>query len=102
MYGIQNGATPLIVGGKTPDLLGKSQAPAPAASFQDLLKDSLRSLSEMEAQKENDSLNLALGDMDNLAAMMANAERAQVAFQMLVQMRNKVLDGYSEIMRLNL
>jgi flagellar hook-basal body complex protein FliE len=39
--------------------------------------------------------------MDDVATMMINSERATTAFQLMVQMRNNVLEGYQEIMRMN-
>lgn len=99
--GIQGAYTPLMAGGKIGGNAGKTPA-ADDRSFTSVFKDAVQEIAEADAQKATDSYNLAVGDIDNLAALMTNAERAQTAFQLLVQMRNKMLDSYSEIMRMNI
>lgn len=98
---IQNTYSPLIAGGKVGGNVGKGLAPA-ETSFGDAFANAVREVDELNAIKDQNSYNLAIGDVDNLAEIMTDAERAQTAFQLLVQMRNKVLDAYSEIMRMNI
>jgi flagellar hook-basal body complex protein FliE len=43
---------------------------------------------------------LALGEVDNLHQMMIAMEEAKLSFQLLVQVRNKLLDAYQDIMRM--
>ena len=45
---------------------------------------------------------LATGQLDNPAATMIAAYKHQTAVNMLVQLRNKALDAYSELSRINL
>lgn len=98
---IQNAYSPIAVGGKIGGNIGKGVADANGSVFGDLFSQALQNVEETDAIKNADSYNLAGGDIDDLAAMMVNSERAQVAFQLLVELRNKVLDGYSELMRMN-
>ena len=101
--GIQNVYSPIVVGGKVAGNMGVAgTAGASAGSpFKSMFEDALQNVAALDEVKSADSYNLAIGDMDDLAAMMTNSERAQTAFQLMGQMRNKVLDSYSEIMRLN-
>ena len=43
---------------------------------------------------------LATGDVDNLHQVMIGIEEAKISFQLLVQVRNKLLDAYQDILRM--
>ena len=70
--------------------------------FQNLFEQALKDVEETQKIKTEDSYALAVGEVDDLAQVMINAEKADIAVQMLVQMRNKILDAYTEIMRMNI
>lgn len=81
--------------------VGGADLKGSAIPFKTMFQDALSQVETLEAVKAADTYNLSIGNLDNLAEMMVNTERAQTAFQLMVQMRNKVLDAYSEIMRMN-
>jgi flagellar hook-basal body complex protein FliE len=43
---------------------------------------------------------LALGDMDNLHQLIMGMERTRLQFDLLMSVRNRVLEAYQEIMRM--
>lgn len=43
---------------------------------------------------------LALGDASNLHQVMINLEEARLSFQLLMQVRNRALEAYQEVMRM--
>lgn len=45
---------------------------------------------------------LVAGDIDNLHQIMIGLEESKLAFQLAVQVRNRVLDAYQEISRIQL
>lgn len=69
-------------------------------SFADFLKDAVNQVNDMQisAQKSNDLL--AAGQVDNLHQVMIESEKADIALQYTIQVRNKIMDAYSEIMRM--
>lgn len=69
--------------------------------FKDMFTDAVENLEELNSIKSQDAIALSLGNIDDIGAMQVNSQKAEVALQMLVQMRNKVLDSYQEIMRIN-
>ena len=77
-------------------------APKNALPFQNVFEQALKDVEETQQVKTADSYALATGDVDDIAQVMINTEKADIAVQMLVQMRNKILDAYSEIMRMNI
>jgi len=44
----------------------------------------------------------ALGKTDNIHQVMIAAEKADIALQFTLQIRNKILDAYNEIMRMQI
>ncbi len=80
----------------------KTQNAGSVSPFRSMLEDAMKNVQQTNEVKEQDSLLLATGDVDDIAAININAEKAEVAMQMLVQMRNKLLDAYQEIMRINI
>ena len=70
--------------------------------FREILNDVIQNVEKTEAVTKMDAYNLSIGNMDDMHTMIINAAKADVALQTMVQLRNKVLDAYSEVMRTNL
>jgi len=49
-----------------------------------------------------DTYNLATGKTDDMHTIMINAAKADMALQTMVQLRNKIVEAYTEVMRINL
>ena len=69
--------------------------------FSSMLRDALQHVNETAAIAHQDSIDLALGEIDDIGQMNVNSARAGLAFEMLLQMRNRVLDAYQEMMRMS-
>jgi len=78
-----------------------SKTAAKGLPFQSIFEQALRNVEETDAVKRQDSINLAMGNVDNLAQIGINSEKATLAVQTMVELRNRVLEAYNEIMRLN-
>jgi len=81
---------------------GGGSSGAGGISFKDALKDALEQVNELDRQSRKDNLALAAGTVDDLHSVMINAEKADLALQLTIQMRNKILDAYNEIMRMQI
>jgi flagellar hook-basal body complex protein FliE len=82
---------------------GKStQTDQPGADFGSMLKEAIGSLSSLGAQADASSLKLAAGEPVDIHEVMLNTEQASLGFQVALQVRNKLVDAYSEIMRMSL
>ena len=84
----------LVPGGKAPD--GKS--------FKQVLMDSINKVNEMLVTSDKDMQNVIAGKetKKTLAEIMVEVQKADLAFKNLMQIRNKLVDAYEEIMRLRL
>lgn len=79
----------------------KSEGSSPS-NFRQTLQDVIQNVEDTEAVTKMDAYQLSIGKMDDLHTMTINSAKAEVALQTMVQLRNKLLDAYSEIMRTNL
>ncbi len=73
-----------------------------SSPFHDMFAGAVSNLEELNAIKNQDAIALSLGNIDDIGAMQVNSQKAEVALQMLVQMRNRVLESYQEIMRISI
>ena len=70
--------------------------------FKEIFQDVINNVEETEAATKMDAYKLSIGEMDDMHTMIINAAKADVALQTMVQLRNKFLDAYTEIMRTGL
>ena len=70
--------------------------------FGDMLKTMLDKVNETQTAGEQATKNLQSGDAKHLHEVMIAVEEADVSLRMLVQMRNKALTAYEEIMRMQI
>ncbi|HLZ31811.1 MAG TPA: flagellar hook-basal body complex protein FliE [Chloroflexota bacterium] len=82
--------------------MGSSPAPAAGgADFGSALKDAVGALGQLGAQADASSLALAKGEPVDLHEVMLNTEHASLGFSMALQVRNKLVDAYTEVMRMS-
>lgn len=62
--------------------------------------DNLEQTNQLQKTADQMSVDFAVGRIDNIADVMIAQEKASVALQYTVQLRNKLLDAYNEIMRI--
>lgn len=67
-------------------------------NFKSVLSDVITNVIETENQTKVDAYNLSIGNMDDMHTMMINTFKAEVALQTMIELRNKMLDAYKEIM----
>ena len=73
---------------------------SPIGSFADILTDSLRTAAKTDAADKASAIELLIGKSDDLAALMLDAQKAELSLNLALQIRNKVLDAYNEVMRM--
>ncbi len=69
-------------------------------SFKDTLKDAVNSVNELSVEADVQMQKLATGETKNIPEVMIAAEKANVAFKLLTQVRNKIIDAYQEVMKM--
>ena len=70
--------------------------------FSQLLSEALGKVNNLQLQSEKASIDLAAGKVEDVSQVIVAAEKASVALQLTMQVRNKVVDAYQEIMRMQM
>lgn len=70
-------------------------------NFADVLAQSLDQVNQIQNESNEMGKLFAAGKIDDLHTMMIEGEKADLALQFTLQIRNKILDAYNEIMRMN-
>jgi flagellar hook-basal body complex protein FliE len=96
---------PLNVGGvlsglPTPPTTPAKRAAAPGADFGAALKDAVGALGQLGTQADASTMKLATGEPVDIHEVMLNTEQASLGFSMAVQVRNKLIEAYQEVMRM--
>jgi len=77
-------------------------APVGAPSFGDILLDSIQEANRLQNSADAAIQKLAAGQTGDVAGVMTAVEKADLAFRTLMQVRNKLVDAYDELMRLRI
>lgn len=68
--------------------------------FSDYLKDEIKGLNETQKVADKAAADLATGKSESIHETMLKATNAELNFNLFVQLRNKALDAYQEVMRM--
>lgn len=85
-----------------------SKKPGPGAlkagdvSFKDVMKNFLSDVNEMQNKADESIQKMAAGEITDVHQVMSTVEEANTAFNMMMEIRNKVMDAYQELMRVRL
>lgn len=85
--------------GRAPDALGVPP-PAPGAGFADTLHNALRQVSAVQEHSSAMQVAYERGTVTDIAQVMLARQEAGVAFEATLQVRNKLLNAYQDIMRM--
>ena len=75
---------------------------ADAPDFAQVLKNSIDQVNQTQQQAETMAANFAAGDSTaNLHEVMVSLQQANVSFQEMVQVRNKLVTAYHDVMNMS-
>ncbi|MBS4536057.1 flagellar hook-basal body complex protein FliE [Clostridium sp. D2Q-14] len=70
--------------------------------FGEFLNNALSNVNSLQKQSEYLKNMLAVGEVDNIHSAVIASEKADLALQLTLNIRNKVMDAYKEIMRMQI
>lgn len=87
-----------------PDLIAEVNArdkdPGRAEDFQGLLREGFQRLDQLETHAAEQTQALIRGEPVELHRVVLAGEEAGLAFDLMLSVRNKVVDAYQEVMRM--
>lgn len=87
-------------GPETSGPLAATRGASAAPSFGALVADGMRQVDAQLQASQVDLQRLAAGDAQNLHHVMVRLEEARIGFQLLLQVRNRLLESYQDVMRM--
>ena len=69
-------------------------------SFADTLKEAITDVNTLQKDSDKKMQDLATGKTTNIPDVMMATEKADIAMRMMVQVRNKIIDAYQEVMKM--
>ena len=83
------------------DLTGSAgPSSANGKEFKQLLMDSLQQVNQLQQEADAKVENLMTGKSDNVVEVFSAVRKADVAFSLLMEIRNKMMDAYQEIQQM--
>jgi flagellar hook-basal body complex protein FliE len=78
----------------------QSELPSISGSFGKMLTDSINQVNRLQVEADSNINDLAAGKQTDIHRTMIAMEKASISFELLMQIRNKVISAYDSIMRL--
>jgi flagellar hook-basal body complex protein FliE len=81
---------------------GGQQGPATAAGFGEQLQAAIRAVDAMQGERDGMVREMVRGAPVEVHEIMTVAQEAQLAFELMLEIRNKLLESYQDIMRMHI
>jgi flagellar hook-basal body complex protein FliE len=91
-----NGLQPLVGAGAG----ARAADAAQGADFKQTLEGYLNQVNDLQLQADRAVVDLASGKTDNLPQLVAAVSEADLSFRLMMGVRDKLVDAYKEIMRM--
>lgn len=76
----------------------KAQGPG----FSDLVTQGLQQVNQQLLASQTDLQQLAVGNVQNLHQIMIRLEESKLSFQLMMQVRSRLLEAYQDVMKMQL
>lgn len=82
------------------EIAGTKADKAPTVDFKDILQSSIDEIKTMNEKADVALEKLATGEIQDMHQVMIAIEKADLTFKTMMQVRNKLLDAYQEVMKM--
>ena len=79
---------------------GSPAAGASGDAFSSMLRSQLERVSAMQSEADQGVQRVLTGQSENIGEVFVAARKAEIAFGLLMEMRNKLIDAYEELRQL--
>jgi len=86
----------------TTNPLGQTGGTEVSQQFGSFLNNAMNSLSDQEAQVDQLNTQMVAGNLPDVSQLMIASQKAELGLDLTLQVRNKVIEAYQEIMRIQM
>ena len=72
----------------------------PVKTFGEVLVDALKQTNELQLESDKMNAALAAGRVEDISQVVVAAQKAELAIQLTLQLRNRAVSAYQEVMRM--
>lgn len=86
-----------------PNVGPSGPAPQPTksdSSFGDVVRDMLKDVNQQQHQADSSIQQLMTGETDSVDDVVMSVVQADLAFRMVLEIRNRLISSYQEVMRM--
>ena len=80
--------------------IGETKVDEPVKSFGEFVTDALKKANQLELESEKLNAALAAGRIEDVSQVVVASQKAEIALQLTLQLRNRATAAYQEIMRM--
>lgn len=80
--------------------LGETQPKEEVKGFGEYLTDALKKTNDLQLESDRQNALLAAGRVEDISQVVVASQKADIALQLTLQLRNRALSAYQEIMRM--
>lgn len=77
--------------------MGRAQKPVEGPGFKQVLMQNIQEVNRLQEEAETAISDMIAGDHSDPATVFSAKAKADIAFEMLLQVRNKLMDAYEEV-----
>lgn len=74
----------------------------PTQSFQEVLKNAFNQVNQLQKESQGMTQKLITGEVEDVHQVMIAAQKASLSLDLTIQVRNKVIEAYQEVMRMQI
>ena len=79
---------------------GELEVKEPVKSFGEFMVDALKQANELELESQKLNAALAAGRIEDISQVVVASQKAEIALQLTLQLRNRATAAYQEVMRM--
>ncbi|MBE6100626.1 MAG: flagellar hook-basal body complex protein FliE [Selenomonas ruminantium] len=80
--------------------LGETEKPEETKDFAEYLKGALKEVNALQNESDRQNALLAAGRVEDISQVVVASQKAELALQLTLQLRNRATQAYQEIMRM--
>lgn len=85
-----------------PERISKTGRKKEGKDFAKVLKEAIDKVNSMQKRAEKMADDFAAGKISNIHDVIIEAEKASIALRLTVEVRNRIVEAYREIMRMQI
>ncbi len=71
-------------------------------TFSDMVQDAIQSVDQAQKTADQNVEDIVMGRSDNIHDAMISMQKARLSFQMMMEIRNKAIETYQELSRMQI